>query len=273
VSNAGPSDARDATATVTLPANAQLVSASGASCSGTTTLSCDLGPVAAGAMKSASLVLLFSDTTPGQITAVSAPGGSVPDTDTSSANDTAALSTAPILASNASVSGAASVDGTNAAVTLDVHNDGPSKVTATVTVTIPPGVSVTGAVVNGGSCAIMTASVVCTVDQLGGGQTAAIALTANAPADGTYTVTAAVSAPGDVNPSDNTFAVDFTVAGTGSGMSAGGGDGTTTDPGALRLSGVKTQGGFYRCSASGGGAELFTALALLVLLRLRRRRR
>jgi uncharacterized repeat protein (TIGR01451 family) len=265
-SNSGPSTARDVTVTFDLPANASYVSAVGATCTAGATLTCNLGTVAAGETKQLGVTLVFADMSAGLLIATL----STPDTDTAAANNAAQLTISPVIMSDVSIVGSSMPTEGGAIVSVAVANGGPSTVDALVSVTLPAGVTATGATLVGGSCNVSAQIVTCTAQDLGGGQTAELSVALTAPPGSTHTVTVTVSAAGDVDSSDNIIAIDVTI-GTGSGSSAT--EGSGGDLGNLRLNGVRTQGGFYRCSASNGGVDVFAVLAaLLVLRRLRRRR-
>src|SRR5262249_25590590 len=83
VANGGPSDSAQVTVTDTLPTGATFVSAppTQGTCSGTTSLSCDLGSLASGAMATVTIVVTATQT--GTLTNRATVTGDIPDPDSS----------------------------------------------------------------------------------------------------------------------------------------------------------------------------------------------
>lgn len=100
VTNYGPSSAPNVSMTDVLPANTTYVSATPAagSCSGTTTVTCNVGTVAPGATVNISLVVKLGTTTPGGTVVTNTASATSPATDPNSANNSASATTTAVAA-------------------------------------------------------------------------------------------------------------------------------------------------------------------------------
>lgn len=169
ITNAGPSNAVDATISLPLPAGTSFVSASpsaGGSCGTGSPVVCTwAGATAPLATHSADIVVLVA---PSQTAALSAMAtASSATADPVPGNNSATAATAVVVSSDLSISLADSPDpvtaGTNLTYVATANNGGPSDATGvTITLPLPTGTSlVSGTVSGGGSCA--GAPVVCSV--------------------------------------------------------------------------------------------------------------
>jgi uncharacterized repeat protein (TIGR01451 family) len=127
VTNHGPSAATEVTLTDTLPGTVTLVSAP-AACSGTTTLTCDLGTLADGA--STTVTITVQPTATGTLTNTASVEAN--ELDTEMANNTATATTTVTASADLTVAKTDSPDpvltGRNLTYTLTVSNAGPSAV-------------------------------------------------------------------------------------------------------------------------------------------------
>jgi uncharacterized repeat protein (TIGR01451 family) len=100
VTNNGPSNAPNVSMTDAVPANTTFVSAtpSAGSCSGTTTVTCNVGTVAPGATVNISLVVKLGATTAGGTIITNTASASSPATDPNSANNSATANTTAVAA-------------------------------------------------------------------------------------------------------------------------------------------------------------------------------
>lgn len=232
VTNHGPAAASSVVATDTLPAGVTLVSATpsqGAACTGTTTVSCDLGGLATGA--SATITVVVTPAGPGVIINTASVTAAEPDPNTG--NNTA---TEPTTIGNPTdadlvVTKADAVDPvtTGSVVTyrLTVENRGPAVASAvTLDDTVPAGTLFEGVAAPGGwTCTVpavgATGAIACDVPTLAVGATASfevsVRLDPATPAGTTLTNTATVgSTTPDPNPSNNTATEPTLVVDPGS---------------------------------------------------------
>jgi uncharacterized repeat protein (TIGR01451 family) len=132
-SNAGPNDSMSTTVTDTLPSGVTLVSAtpSSGTCSGTTTVTCNVGAVFAG--DSATVTLTVKAAAPGTATNTASVSSSEPDS--SPANNSASVSVTISPAADLALTKTASVGsaslGSDFTYTLKVTNAGPDSATGT----------------------------------------------------------------------------------------------------------------------------------------------
>ncbi len=216
VNNAGPSAATGVTVTDTLPAGVTYVSAtpSQGSCSGTSTVTCNLGTLANGA--SATVSIVVTPTTTGTKNNTASVTSSVTDPNTGDNSSTASTTVNP--SANLSITKTDSPDPVNAGGTLTytitVSNAGPSTATnVTVTDTLPAGVSYVSASGTGWTCSQASGVVTCTRASLAVGTAPAITITVTAPASGgSITNTASVTGnETDPNTSNNSASASTTV--------------------------------------------------------------
>jgi uncharacterized repeat protein (TIGR01451 family) len=224
VHNAGPSTASDVSVSDPLPSNVTLVSASASqgSCSGTTTVTCSLGNLAAGAANDATITLI-----------VTADAGAIPNiTNTATvSSSTADPSTGNNQASaQTAVHGPPSADlrlsksdapdpafvGSDVIYTLTVHNAGPDAADAvTVSDPLPTGMSLVAATSTQGTCA-GTSTVSCDLGTVNAGTanevvvTIVVAVDENAIPGVTNTATVS-SSTADPDSSNNQASAETAV--------------------------------------------------------------
>ncbi len=207
VVNNGPSAATNTIVTDALPASVTFVSAtpSQGTCSGTTTVTCNLGTVGSGG-GSASIVIVVTAMSPGTITNTASVTAT--ETDTNTANNTATTTTAVSPAANLSVTKTDSPDpvgvGQNLTYTIVTTNAGPSPATnVTLTDALPAGVTFVSASSTQGTCS-GTTTVTCSIGTLANGAAATATIVVTPTAPGTLTNTATVTAAeGDPNTANN----------------------------------------------------------------------
>ncbi len=216
VTNGGPSSATGVTVTDTLPAGVTYVSAtpSQGSCSGTSTVTCNLGTLANGA--SATVTIVVTPTTTGTKSNTASVTSSVNDPNTSNNSSTASTTVNP--SANLSIIKTDSPDPANAGGTLTytitVSNAGPSSATnVMVTDTLPAGVGYVSASGTGWTCSQASGVVTCTRASLAVGTAPVITITVTAPAfGGSITNTASVTGnETDPNTSNNNASASTTV--------------------------------------------------------------
>jgi uncharacterized repeat protein (TIGR01451 family) len=242
VHNDGNVPLSDVTVTDSLPAGTTLVSASGTdwTCTGTTDLSCVLGPdLAVDASSAVTVVVtLGADFTGTSITntAVVTPSDTTPEDNTSTV-------TTPVIqppdVSIVKTGTPTAAPGDQLTWTLTVHNDGNDAVSSVaVSDTLPDGTTLVSASGTGWTCS-GTTTVTCALDgalPLDGTSTVTIVATLAADFAGTSVSNTAVVTPDDATPEDNTSTAVTTVtapAGGGGGTTGGftgGGGGTTSNP-------------------------------------------
>jgi uncharacterized repeat protein (TIGR01451 family) len=159
VHNAGPSPAADVAVADTLPSGLTLVSATTGqgSCSGTTTVSCDLGTVAAGAAHDVAVTIVAragQDAVPSVSNAATASSAT---SDPDSSNNQATASTTVNPMADLGVTNSDSPDpvavGDDVTYTLGIHNSGPSPAAAVaVSDALPTGLTLVSAGATKGSC-------------------------------------------------------------------------------------------------------------------------
>ncbi|MFZ5876473.1 MAG: DUF11 domain-containing protein [Nitrospirota bacterium] len=215
VTNNGPNSATGVSMTDTLPAGATWVSTmtSQGSCSGTVTVTCNLGTLANAA--SATVTIVVTPTAGGTLSNTASVTGA--EADPVSGNNSATTSTTVTglsadLAANKTVSNGTVYVGQNLTYTITVTNLGPNSATGvTVSDTLPAGVSYVSATPSQGSCS-GTTTVNCTLGVLGNGASATVTIVVTATASGTVTNTATVgSGVSDPNSSNNSASVSKTI--------------------------------------------------------------
>src|SRR5712691_10605044 len=223
VSNAGPEAASAVNVSDSLPPTVSFVSttASGWACSGTTTVTCTLASLAAGAT---SPTIVISVTAPAVGTTLSnsaSVSSATPDLDSSNSTSTWQTTVIPVvlpLQADLFISktGPPSVNAsTQFAYTLSVSNAGPNAASAvSVSDSLPPGVTLVSASGSGWACS-GTATVTCTLTSLAVATAPNIVINVTAPAQGGQISNSASvsSATSDPNTANNTSAlVQTTVA-------------------------------------------------------------
>jgi uncharacterized repeat protein (TIGR01451 family) len=168
VKNNGPGNATGVTMTDTLPADVSFVSANASqgSCTGTSTVVCNLGSLAASA--SATVTLVVKPTAAGTITNTASVTGSPtdPNTGNNSATEMTTVTPAADLAVTKSDSPDPVLVSDHLTYTVTVTNNGPSNATGvTMTDTLPASMSFVSATPSQGTCS-GTSTVTCTLGSL-----------------------------------------------------------------------------------------------------------
>jgi uncharacterized repeat protein (TIGR01451 family) len=221
VSNGGPTAASNVTVTDTLPVETVFQSAtpSQGSCSGTTTVTCDLGSIASGG--SASITIGVQAMALGTASNTASVAATEPDPDL--ANNSSTVSTTVMQINTADVSitksgSPASVAvGANVTYTVTVTNGGPDTADGvTVTDVVPAGMTLVSATSTLGTCS-GTLIVTCTPGSMAHAATATITIVATVNAAGTKSNTATVALDTnttyDPNPTNNSATATTTVTG------------------------------------------------------------
>ncbi len=220
IANNGPSSSRGVTLSDALPAAFPFVSATPAqgSCtpSSGTTLSCDLGDLAAGVAATVRVVVAVpADYAGSPVTETATASSSTPDPDPS--NDTASLTTSAGVLADVSISKQAPalvVAGDSLDYTLTASNDGPSTATGVViTDPLPAGVRFVSATA---PCTFAAGKVTCPVGTLGAGASRVVTITVAVDpgqADGNVIANTATisSATPDPERASNSAEADTTV--------------------------------------------------------------
>jgi uncharacterized repeat protein (TIGR01451 family) len=224
VSNAGPSDARNVILTDTLTSNSAftIVSVTGASCTSTNPVTCNLGTLAAGALVTVRVTV--TSASGGDVNDIASVSSATPDPDPS--NNTATGKVSFTASADLSITKTRSpnpvIAGTNLTYVIAIGNAGPSSaVNVVVRDTIPAEVSVLTVTPSVGSC---TAGIpgnplqplTCTMDSLANGGSATITVVTkvnSAVPNGTVinnnaTVSSAVA---DLNNANNSATAAATV--------------------------------------------------------------
>ena len=220
VSNSGPSPGTSVTLTDTLPAEVDFVSSNSSqgSCSGTSPITCALGTVQSG--DSATVTIVVSPNSPGELINTTTVDSSVADPDPSN-NTATATTTVDALAlppdevgADLSLIKVASADpvllGSQLTYTLTVTNAGPSTgADAVLTDTLPGSVTFVSA---SDGCGEAQGTVTCTLGTIETGDTATVSIVVTPNSTGDLTNTATVtSSVADPDPSNNTATVTTTV--------------------------------------------------------------
>lgn len=216
VTNNGPDTATGVTVTDPLPAGSALVSASASqgSCSGTTTVSCDLGSLANGA--SATVTIVVMTTAVGTLSNTAAASASTADPTSANNAASAATTVKPPPTADLVIAKTDAPDpvtlGGNVTYTITVTNNGPDPAAeTTVSDTLPAGVTLVSATTSQGTCS-GTTTVSCSLGSLASGATATVTLIVETVEGGTLSNTATVSAStADPNTANNSATTVTTV--------------------------------------------------------------
>jgi uncharacterized repeat protein (TIGR01451 family) len=207
VTNAGPSTARAATVTDSLPAGVGLRSAatSRGSCGQSDPIVCRLGDIAPGATATITLDVTATDAgRPENSAIVESP---TEDPDPTNNSDRTAVTTDRLadLAITKSASTSVVADGEAFDYTLKVVNHGPSRAIGTVvTDTVPRGLVIEAVSSSRGTCTTTGQTIACNLGDLGSGGAARVTLTVLTTRAGSYPNTASVtSETPDPEPGNN----------------------------------------------------------------------
>jgi uncharacterized repeat protein (TIGR01451 family) len=250
--NNGPSSSGgDVTVTDTVPAGTTFVSAtpSQGSCSGTGTVTCDLGPIANGASATITVVVHLDAATQDASAISNTASVSAPADDPTSENNSATADTAVTTSADVSLKKTAAPDpvtaGTDLTYKVTATNAGPSDAqNIKVTDTLPAGTTFVSATPSQGSCA-GTTTVTCDLGTIANGASATITLVVHVdpavPGGTVITNTATASAPevavatADASPGNNSASASVTVLAaptdTPSAAPSGGSSSGGTSPG------------------------------------------
>lgn len=229
VTNNGPSDAANVTMTDVIPPNTTFVSITpSAGCTGTTTVTCNLGTLAAGATQPFTLVVHIVAGTPnGTVISNTATVDST-TADPNGANDAATANTNVNATADVTVTktGPASAsNNTNIIYTVSVTNAGPSEaLSVTLTDVIPPDTTFVSASQTSGptfTCTTPpaggTGTIECTIATFAANATATFQFVVhvNPEASGTIENTASVASPSDPTPGNNASTTAAAVGAAG----------------------------------------------------------
>ncbi len=216
VRSEGPQDATGVTLTETPPAGLKFVSAtpSQGTCTGTTTITCDLG-----AMKEpsgAQVDFAFTPTTPGTFTTTVQVAGSQPDLN--SKNDSASFTVTAVLPADISVSGSASrttaSTGDQVTYSIQVSNAGPGDA-ANVTLTdaiSDAGLTVSSMSVSQGACTSSPGNISCAIGTLAKDAKVSISFVITmGPAENLTNQLSLTSDTPDLNTADNSTTLTVLV--------------------------------------------------------------
>jgi uncharacterized repeat protein (TIGR01451 family) len=218
VANDGPDAAAGTSVTDVLPANVTLVSATaspGGPCSGTTTVTCQLGTIASNG--SATVTIKVTPTTDADLSNTASVTSSTPDPDTgnNTAVQTTVVDPAPPASADLSVTKSSSPDpvrvGQELTYTVTVSNGGPSAALGTtLTDVLPAGVTLGSVAASQGSCS-GTSTVTCSLGTVASGASATIVVKVTPTTDVDLSNTATTtSSTADPNPLNNS-ATEATV--------------------------------------------------------------
>lgn len=219
VTNNGPSSASAVTVTDTLPAGATYVSAtpSVGSCSGTSTVSCNLGTLANAA--SATVTIVVTATAAGTLNNTASVSSTTGDPNPG--NNSSSTSTTVNPSADLSITKTDAPDpvfvGQNLVYTVTVTNNGSSSASSvSVTDTLPGSVTFVSATSSQGSCSPSAGTVTCTIGTMANAAVVTITITVTPTATGTISNSASVSSTtNDPVPGNNSAGpVDTTVNGS-----------------------------------------------------------
>ncbi|HLA77452.1 MAG TPA: DUF11 domain-containing protein, partial [Vicinamibacteria bacterium] len=214
VTNNGPGGATNVAMTDPLPAGMGYVSAtpSQGSCSGTSTVTCDLGTIASGGSATVSIVVTGAVTGTHSNTATVAATETDPNSANNSATETTTVTPLTDLAIVKSGPALAYL-GDAVSYTLTASNGGPSPaMNVTVTDVLPAGTVFWSAIPSQGSCS-GTTTVVCTLGSIASGAGATVTITVQVMVLGVLSNTATVAgSEPDPNLADNSSTLLTTVA-------------------------------------------------------------
>lgn len=215
VTNSGVGTASGVTLIDILPAGTAFVSAtpSQGTCTGTTTVSCDLGSLGTGAQATVTIVATVTGAGTINNTATVASGSNELFVFNNSATSTSVINAMADLsiAKTDSPDPVAATD--NLTYTLTITNAGPSPATGpSITDTLPAGVTFVSATGPGATCNGVGGFVFCGLANLAVGASVDVTIVVTPTAPGTITNTALVSSEElDPNPNNNTATQDTTV--------------------------------------------------------------
>ena len=199
VTNGGPSQATGVTVTDTLPAGVTLNSAtpSQGSCSGTSTVTCNLGTINNGA--NATVTIVVTPTAAGPLSNTAVVSGGQTDPDTSNNTDTEGTTVNPATQEQANLSLVKTdspdpvTAGNNLTYLLTVTNGGPSAATSVVvTDTLPAGVNFVSATPSQGTCGSPN-PIICNLGTINNGANATVTIVVTPTAAGPLSNIAVVS--------------------------------------------------------------------------------
>jgi uncharacterized repeat protein (TIGR01451 family) len=213
----GPSTTSGVTVVDNLPSGVTLVSAtpSTGSCSGTTTINCQLGTFPGGASATIDIVVKLAPATVGTLTNTATVSAATSDPNTSNNSATATATVVPTA--DLSIANTDSPDpvhvGQNLTYTIKVANAGPSSATGvTVTDTLPKGAGLASATASQGSCTQSKQSVTCGLGTIPNGAAATVTIVVRPASRGTIVDTATVKGQqADPDTSNNSATATTTV--------------------------------------------------------------
>ncbi|ACU36421.1 conserved repeat domain protein [Actinosynnema mirum DSM 43827] len=222
VLNSGPSDAQNVTVTIPAVPGATFVSASPQSGSCTInagSITCDFGALPAGGEDVVTLRLAIDGSEPAGPLSVTANAATTTNEETTDDDTDTATTTVQRVADLGVVLAAAPqpiVAGQPVTYTATITNRGPSAAGgATLTDSLPAGLTPTAATASSGSCAIAGQDVSCDLGELPAGGTATVQITASTPgavpAGGFANSVTVASSSTDPNAADNTAGYNASV--------------------------------------------------------------
>lgn len=217
VANAGPSAATAVNLADTLPAGLTFVSAtpSAGSCSGTTTVTCNLGTINSGASATASIVATATAAAAASVSNTATATSTV--TDPNAANNSATTTTAVTPIANIGVAITDAPDpvtqNSNITYTVVVSNAGPSAAAAvTATTALPANTTFVSATATAGTCTLASGTITCTIGTLASGASVTATVIVTATAAGTVNATVNVATTTtDPTPANNSASAATTV--------------------------------------------------------------